>query len=81
MDPADGQVDDYLRFLEVERSASPRTLSGYRQALEAFRGGCGRFRGWESCEADDFRRWLFELMKAGLARASIRVRFAALRDR
>ena len=80
MDPAGCLVEDFLRFLEVERSASPRTLSGYRQALEAFRGGCGRFRGWESCEADDFRRWLFELMKAGLARASIRVRFAALRS-
>ena len=28
---------DFLRYLAVERNASPRTLKAYRQALEAFR--------------------------------------------
>jgi len=78
---AEELVDDFLRFMEVERSASPRTLGSYRAALEAFRGSFGGdFPGWRALDPDHFRAWLFQLMKDGLARSTIRLRFAALRS-
>ena len=54
----DALENDFLRFMEVERSASPRTLVNYRLALESCRTGFGeRFPGWRDAAADDFRRW------------------------
>lgn len=78
---ADRSVEEFLRFLEVERNASPRTIANYRHALDQCRAAHPRkFPGWRHLEADDFRRWLFEMGKAGLARSTIRLRFAALRS-
>lgn len=72
---------DFLKFMEVERSASPRTLENYRLAMASCRGWRGEaFEGWRELTADDFRRWLFEMMKAGLSKATIRLRFAAIRS-
>lgn len=72
---------DFLKFMEVERSASPRTLENYRLAMASCREWRGEgFEGWRELTADDFRRWLFEMMKAGLSKATIRLRFAAVRS-
>ncbi len=71
----------FFSFMSTERSASPRTLANYRDALAAYqtwRGG--KFAGWRAAEEDDFRDYLFALMKQGLKRATIRLRFAALRS-
>jgi site-specific recombinase XerD len=38
------------------------------------------FTSWDALTADDFRKYLFEQMKAGLGRATIRLHFAALRS-
>lgn len=71
----------FFDFMETERSASPRTLRNYRAALAAYADWRGEaFRGWRSEEADDFRDYLFVLMKQGLMRSTIRLRFAALRS-
>ncbi len=71
----------FFDFMATERSASPRTLANYRDALEAYRGWRGeRFTGWREAAADDFRDYLFALMKGGLKRSTIRLRFAALRS-
>jgi site-specific recombinase XerD len=71
----------FLEFMATEKSASPRTLANYREALAAYRSWCGdRFTTWRDAEADDFRDYLFALMKQGLKRATIRLRFAALRS-
>ncbi len=71
----------FFDFQATEKSASPRTLINYRDALAAYRTWCGeRFRGWRGAEADDFRDYLFELMKRGYKRATIRLKFAALRS-
>lgn len=71
----------FLSFQATERSASPRTLRNYADALTAFRTWRGDgFRGWRHCRADDFRGWLFDLGKRNLGRATIRLRFAALRS-
>jgi site-specific recombinase XerD len=77
----DSDESAFLTFMETERSASPRTLVNYREALAAYRGWRGgAFADWRSETADDFRDYLFALMKQGLKRATIRLRFAALRS-
>jgi site-specific recombinase XerD len=71
------EVKEFLRYLAVERNASPRTLKAYRQALESFRSG--NKTPWKKCSADDFRAYLFALMKREQARSYVRLQFSALR--
>lgn len=74
-------ADDFLRFMEVERGASAHTLDRYRRALETFRSRWkADFPGWRNLNGEAFRDWLYEQMKAGFARSTIRLRFAALRS-
>ncbi|MFN0127556.1 MAG: tyrosine recombinase XerC [Verrucomicrobiales bacterium] len=83
VDPADHPdplVDEFLEFLAVERAASSRTLINYHHALAACRSQAPRFPGWETATAEDFRAYLFLLMKRGRARSTIRLQFAALRS-
>ncbi len=74
----DTLVEEFLRFLEAERNASPRTVIAYRNALTDFRATV-EVRSWLTCQADHFRDYLFELMKKGEARSYVRLRFSALR--
>ncbi len=77
----DSDEQAFFDFMETERSASPRTLRNYRNALAAYVDWRGEaFAGWRKAEEDDFRDYLFELMKQGLKRSTIRLRFAALRS-
>jgi site-specific recombinase XerD len=71
-------VDDFFRFLEVERNASPRTVINYRHALSEFRKA-PNLPAWKELTADHFRRYLFDCGKRGIARPTIRLHFAALR--
>src|SRR5690242_9360056 len=73
----DALADEFLRHLSVERNASPRTLKAYRQALAAFRAQ--NDRPWKQCTADNFRDYLFAIMKRGQARSYVRLQFSALR--
>jgi len=71
----------FLDFQATEKSASPRTLANYRDALAAYKNWRGaKFTAWRDAEADDFRDYLFDLMKQGFKRATIRLRFSALRS-
>lgn len=71
----------FLEFMATEKSASGRTLANYHQALAAYRAWRGAgFAGWRKETADDFRDYLFALMKQGLKRSTVRLRFAALRS-
>jgi integrase/recombinase XerC len=74
----DSLAEEFLRYLTVERNASPRTLIAYRQALQDFRVQ-NTARSWRNCRADDFRDYLFELMKKKQARSYIRLQFSAFR--
>ena len=76
--PADRLTEQFLEHLEVERNVSPLTLTNYRHALERFRKSCAQ-PAWKDLRADHFRRYLFEQMKAGLAKPTVRLHFAALR--
>src|SRR6266436_5571641 len=73
----DPLVEEFLRYLANERNASPRTLKAYRQALTAF--GTETKKSWKKCNADDFRDYLFALMKRGQARSYVRLQFSAFR--
>src|SRR5213592_5187965 len=73
----DNLAEEFLLYLAVERNASPRTLKAYRQALGAFRGQ--NQKPWKQCTPDDFRDYLFAIMKRGQARSYVRLQFSALR--
>ncbi|MBL9177252.1 MAG: site-specific integrase, partial [Verrucomicrobiaceae bacterium] len=77
---ADKIADDFLEFMESERRSSERTVANYELALRQFREWRTPFKGWEKLTADDFRAFLFDLMKQELGRATIRLQFAALRS-
>lgn len=69
----------FLDYLADERNASPRTVDNYDRALRA----AAEFLGaetWRDAQADDFRAYLFALMKREKSRATIRLEFAALRS-
>jgi len=74
VDPLAGE---FLRYLTVERNASPRTLKAYREALAAFRAE--NKTPWKKCTANEFRDYLFTLMKRGQARSYVRLQFSAFR--
>jgi integrase/recombinase XerC len=76
-DRRDSLVEEFLRYLENERNASPRTLKAYRQALIGF--ATETKASWKKCTADNFRDYLFALMKRGQARSYVRLQFSALR--
>lgn len=71
----------FFAFQATEKNASARTLANYRDALAAYQAWRGdRFTGWREAAPDDFRDYLFALMKQGFKRATIRLKFAALRS-
>ncbi len=75
----DPLAEAYFTYLEGERNASPRTIINYKHALAEFR----RFRSdgsWRNASVEDFRAFLFELMKRRRSRASVRLTFSALRS-
>jgi integrase/recombinase XerC len=76
-DKKDPLVEEFLRYLGDERNASPRTLKAYRHALTAF--GAENKTPWKKCTAEDFRDYLFALMKQGQARSYVRLQFSAFR--
>ncbi len=73
-------ADAFLEFMSSERRSSERTLANYELALRQFREWREPFKGWSELTADDFRAYLFDLMKKERGRATIRLQFAALRS-
>ncbi len=73
--------ESFFLYLQVEKNASPHTISSYQMALRLFRCYMGiGFKGWGVCKEEDFRNWLYALMSKKMKPASIRLRFAALRS-
>jgi len=73
----DSLMEEFLRYLANERNVSPRTLKAYRHALTGFRAQ--NKTPWRNCTGDNFRDYLFALMKHGQARSYVRLQFSALR--
>jgi site-specific recombinase XerD len=76
----DRLLERYLEYLEVERNASPRTIIAYRHALAKFKTFGGDKISWTERTAQQFRGFLLECMKEGMARSYVRLTFAALRS-
>jgi len=74
----DPLADKFLKYLSVERNASPRTLKAYAQALTQCSAELKT--PWKKCTADQFRDYLFSLMKRNQARPYVRLQFSALRS-
>ena len=75
----DRLAEAFFKFLEFEKNSSRRTLVNYRHALARFRTLQKDAPGWLDCDANQFRAYLFVCMKNEMARATIRLHFAALR--
>ncbi|MCE9588764.1 MAG: tyrosine recombinase XerC [Verrucomicrobia bacterium] len=76
---SDPLSEEFFDYLDNGKNYSPQTLRSYRQALGQFRA----FRpslAWTEATAEDFRAYLFDLMKRDRSRATIRLSFAALRS-
>ena len=71
----------FLEFQETEKNASPLTLRNYAAALKEYQEWrASDFSCWREEVTASFRDYLYELMKRGLKRSTIRLRFAALRS-
>jgi integrase/recombinase XerC len=85
-DPEDNFLaEEFVQYLRVERNASEHTVIAYRQALQKFiRWHRERDKGqefiWRSFTTAQFRLFLLECTKSGMARSYIRLTFAALRS-
>lgn len=74
----DRLTESFLEVMDAERNLSARTIVNYRYALDTFRA-TGNPPTWRECTPEHFRVFLFELMKKGAARGTVRLHFAALR--
>ena len=72
------QIDQFLRYLEVENNASKHTLRAYRKDLEAFSDYAGRKAG--DIEMIDVRGFVAQQIKNGLNKATAGRRLASVRS-
>lgn len=68
----------FFDVIDAERNLSARTIANYRHSLKTFRA-TGNPPPWRECTPEHFREFLFDLMKSGASRATLRLHFAALR--
>ncbi len=74
------ELDAFLEYLSVEKNCSHRTLANYHHAIVQFREWHPGFKGWAGCDSEDFRDYLYDCMKDGKARSTVRLHFSALRS-
>jgi integrase/recombinase XerC len=71
-------IDKFLRYLEVQKDASPHTLRAYRKDLEEFSVFVGK--GPEAVEMMDVRGFVAQQIKEGRNRTTAGRRLAAIRS-
>jgi integrase/recombinase XerC len=81
--PKDPWLDRFLEHLATDKAVSLYTQRNYRQALNEFLRWHNQERqqspAWGGLQRDDFRSYLRYLGRHNLGRASIQLRFSALR--
>lgn len=70
----------FLTFLRDEKNSSPRTLDNYLRALHQLQAFFLEPVPWRTLTADHLRAYLFHLLKNETARATIRLKFSAIRS-
>ncbi|HLR32076.1 MAG TPA: tyrosine recombinase XerC [Fodinibius sp.] len=78
-------IDKYLRYLTIERNASPHTITSYQNDLEQFYSFCRAHFEADHPAVDRIERltirlWLGELSGRGLANSSIARKVATVRS-
>ena len=61
-------ADDFLRYMEAEREASPLTVKTYRDAIDDYLAFLGRLEGdikLEDADSDVVRDWVEDMMERG----------------
>lgn len=80
-------IDKYLRYLKIERNASPHTITSYQNDLTQFLAFCSDYFHEDEnrlnpnlVERITIRLWLGELSERDLAKSSIARKVAAIRS-
>jgi len=84
MTDIDNKLEEaFFTFLSDEKSSSDKTIRNYTLALRVFREWLKKLSpslSWHELTADEFRAYLFEMMKQEKSRSTIRLHFSALRS-
>ena len=80
--PLQRAVDNYLRYLKVERQLSPHTLLNYGRQLAALIALAAEMKlaSWQACDAATVRAFAVRSRRAGLGPSSLALRLSALRS-
>ncbi|ADH99242.1 tyrosine recombinase XerC [Salisediminibacterium selenitireducens] len=71
---------DYMRYLQIEKGASPSTISQYQKDICAFFQNMDHTKPVEDVNHQDIRRYLALLQKDGYARRTVARKLASLRS-
>ena len=78
------QLENFLRYLEIEKNSSAHTINSYKldllQFIDLMANGDENFDDWARFTRDDARSYLQELHKLDLSKNSISRKQAALRS-
>ena len=76
-------IEDFLKFLRLERNYSQKTIDNYRADLEQFELFFRKLEAdlsWKDVDADIIRDWIEQMMDKGNAPASVNRRLSVLRS-
>ena len=76
-------IENFLKFLQLERNYSQKTVDDYKADLEQFELFFGKLKAdlsWEDVDGDIIRDWIEQMMDKGNAPSSVNRRLSALRS-
>ena len=76
-------IENFLKFLRLERNYSQKTVDNYKADLEQFKIFFGKLKAdlsWKDVDGDIIRDWIENMMDKGNAPSSVNRRLSALRS-
>lgn len=76
-------IENFLKFLRLERNYSQKTVDNYKADLEQFKLFFGKLKAdlsWKDVDGDIIRDWIENMMDKGNAPSSVNRRLSALRS-